>query len=170
MIMKILWWAREVIEVYIAVASFAVMLITFLIQIFFRYVMDDPLTWPFELTTVTFVWAVVLGASYAMRRREHLMFTLLYDRLSERLQLIVRFASNGIVCAGLIIVYYPSFSYISFMGRQSTNVLNIPFSLVYAPFMYFLSISIFYLLTDIIKDIRSVVGGRSTSIPESKEA
>lgn len=158
MIVKTLWWIRQIIEVYLAVFSFSVMFITFIVEIFFRYVMDNPLTWPYELTTVTFVWAVVLGASYAMRRRDHLMFTLLYDRLPERAQLVVRFISNGLVCSGLLIVYYPSLSYISFMGTQSTTVLNIPFSVVYGPFMYFLSISIFYLVTDIVNDVKLAIG------------
>lgn len=164
MMKKILWWARQVIEVYLAVFSFGAMLITFLIQIFFRYVVDNPLTWPFELTTVTFVWTVILGATYAMRRRDHLVFTLLYDRFSERTQLAIRLASNGIVCIGLIIVLYPSFEYISFMGQQSTAVLSIPFSVVYAPFLYFLLSSIVYLLSDLVRDVKILAARSAGSI------
>lgn len=165
MIRRILWWIREIIEVYLAVFSFSIMFVAFLIQIFWRYVLDNPLTWPFEVTTVAFVWAVLFGAIYAMRRRDHLKFNLFYERMPEKIQPAIRIFSNLLVCVGFAIAFYPAVGYIEFMNRQSTTSLDIPFSIVYFPFLVFLIAVICYTLVDIIADVRLMVargGGTPT--------
>jgi len=145
---------QNLIEIYIPLLSFIVMFITFLMEVFFRYVLNNPLTWPFEVTTVTFLWTVLFGAILAMRSREHIAFPLFYEKVSKEIQRVLRFLSNGLIFVSCALVLYPSYRYISFMKTQDTPVLNIPFSLVYAPFMVFLIMIMVYTGRDIIADIR----------------
>lgn len=149
-------WLFDIIEIYIPVASFVVMFLTFIIEIFWRYVLDSPLTWPYETTTITFVWTVLFGAIYTMRKRQHMVFSLIYDLMSPRFQRIMRFISNGLVFVGFGIAVFPSYQFISFMHLQTTPVFNVPFSMIYAPFLLFLVMVMYYSLRDIIDDIRSL--------------
>lgn len=145
---------RDTIEIYVPVLSFVVMFLAFVLQIFYRYVMNAPSTWAFELTRIAFVWSVLFGAIYTMRKREHLTFTLVYDRFPTRVQAYIRILSNSIVCLGFCIVFQPSLHYIQFMSMMSTTTLDIPMSLVYGPFLIFLAMVIVYSAIDVIQDIR----------------
>lgn len=158
----------DAIEIYIPVASFVVMFITFIIEIFYRYVLNNPLTWPFEITTITFVWTVLFGAIYTMRRREHIAFSLIYDLMSATWQRRVRLLSNGITFVGFGIAIVPSYRYVSFMHIQKTPVFQVPFSTIYAPFLVFLLAVMFYTLQDILKDLRGTndAGNKNTDITE----
>lgn len=149
---------RDSVEIYLPVLSFAVMFMAFILQIFYRYVMNAPSTWAFEITRVAFVWSVLFAGIYTMRQREHLAFTLVYDRFPKRLQPYVRIASNGIVCIGFCIAFLPALHYVSFMGVMSTTILNIPMSVVYAPFLVFLIMVIAYTAIDIVQDVRILLG------------
>lgn len=147
----------DIIEIYIPVASFSVMFITFIIEVFWRYILNDPLTWPFETTTIMFLWTVLFGAIYTMRKRQHIVFSLLYDVVPPRVQRIMRFTSNGIMFVGFGAAIYPSYQFISFMHTQSSPVFGVPFSIIYAPFLLFLVMIMYYSLRDIIDDIRDMI-------------
>lgn len=149
---------RDTIEIYVPVLSFVVMFLAFVLQIFYRYVMNAPSTWAFELTRIAFVWSVLFGAIYTMRKREHLTFTLVYDLFPTRVQAYIRILSNSIVCLGFCIVFQPSLHYIQFMSMMSTTTLDIPMSLVYGPFLIFLAMVIVYSAIDVIQDIRVLLG------------
>lgn len=149
---------RDSVEIYLPVLSFAVMFLAFILQIFYRYVMNAPSTWAFEITRVAFVWSVLFGAIYTMRKREHLAFTLVYDLFPRRARPYVRILSNGIVCVGFCIAFPPALRYISFMGMMSTSTLDIPMSLVYGPFLVFLIMVIAYTAMDIFQDVKVLFG------------
>ena len=149
---------RDSVEIYLPVLSFLVMFLAFIMQIFYRYVMNTPSTWAFEVTRVAFVWTVLFAGIYTMRIREHLAFTLVYDRFPKRVQPYIRIASNGIVCVGFCFAFLPSLHYISFMNMMSTTIMNIPMSVVYGPFLVFLIMVIAYTAIDIAQDVRLLLG------------
>lgn len=49
-----------------------------------RYGLDISNNWPLELQWYLFAAAVMLGASYALKRNEHVRVDLIYSQLSER--------------------------------------------------------------------------------------
>lgn len=49
-----------------------------------RYGLDISNNWPLELQWYLFAAAVMLGASYTLRRNEHVRVDLIYSRLSDR--------------------------------------------------------------------------------------
>ena len=66
-------------------------------NVFMRYVLEVGLLWAEEVSRLTFVWLVFLGAFTALRRRAHLALTFVYDRFSSRLQVIVKYAGALLV-------------------------------------------------------------------------
>lgn len=76
--------ARLVRAVIIVLAL--VMLIALSLQIFMRFVMDNPLSWSEELALACFSWGMLLAIALGVREAIHVRMDLLADRLPERLR------------------------------------------------------------------------------------
>lgn len=89
----------------IALAAALVMVVTG--SVIARYGFQVGLLWAEEVSRLTFVWVVFLGAHLALRRRAHLSITLLVDRLPSGPRLAIRIAGTLLVLAFLaVIVWY----------------------------------------------------------------
>jgi TRAP-type C4-dicarboxylate transport system permease small subunit len=149
---------RDVFEVYIPIASFIVMFLTFIVQIIARYVFKYPLTWAYEVTVIGFSWTVILGACYAMRHRTHVKFTLIVDMLSPRKAAFVRILGNAIIVAAFVALIMPSINYVNFMSFQSTSVFKFKLSWIFSAFIYFLISVIGYTMSEVVEDVNILFG------------
>jgi TRAP-type C4-dicarboxylate transport system permease small subunit len=61
-------------------ASVAVMTLTTLLQVVFRYALNDPLVWSEELARYLFVWVALVGAGAAVRTGGHFGLDLFYRK------------------------------------------------------------------------------------------
>ena len=52
----------------VAVALIAIMFVSFLLQIVFRYLLNQPLGWTDEVTVLCWVWVVLWGAAFVLSR------------------------------------------------------------------------------------------------------
>lgn len=152
-LMKALQVIVDIIEIYIPSISFIIMFSAFILQIFFRYFLNNPLTWPYEITVFGFMWTALFGALYAKRKGGHVKFTLVYDHLNPLKQLIMRLVGNSLICISFIIGFYPAYDYIMYLEYQKSTVLFIPYHIVYFPFLIFLLGTIIRLIIDIVEDI-----------------
>ncbi len=73
-----------------------------LIQIFWRYVLNDALMWPEEITKWCMVWAGYFGAGIALRKRLHISLLMAVDRLKEDVRNWTLFAGHFIVLFFLV--------------------------------------------------------------------
>ena len=146
----------DIIEKYLPALIFSALFIAMMLQIFFRYFIR-PLTWPIEFILLCYIWLVLLGSCYATRDSSHIKFTLIYEKSSNRVQLIMRLVGNLMVVISFIIALYPSYKYISFMGFKKTNVLKIPMDIAFSPFLLFLLIVIYRFSIRIIEDITILI-------------
>jgi TRAP-type C4-dicarboxylate transport system permease small subunit len=69
-----------------AIAAFSGILLCVLLQVFCRYVLNDPLTWSEELARYLFIWCAFLGWILASRHRSHLAMSFVAERLPPRVQ------------------------------------------------------------------------------------
>jgi len=91
----------------LAIATFSGMFACVLGQVFFRYFLDNPLTWSDELARYLFVWCAFLGWVIAARRRSHLAITMLQSRLSARPRAaLVACAALAAVAFAIVLSYY----------------------------------------------------------------
>ncbi|MDR2095841.1 MAG: TRAP transporter small permease subunit [Treponema sp.] len=155
---KILFFIRDVIEKYVPVFSFALMFMTFIIQVFFRYVIRHPLTWSMEIIVIGFVWTVVFGACYTMRRRSHVKFTMIYDRLPPVPAAVIRMLGNLIIAITFTSLVSAAYKYSFFVGFQKTSFFRISYTFIFMPFVYFLCSIIGYTLSEIFEDIKVITG------------
>jgi TRAP-type C4-dicarboxylate transport system permease small subunit len=122
----------------VAAAMFAALFGTFLIQIFTRYVLNNPTAWTQELTLVLYIWIVFWTCSFILHERDHITFDLISSSLPPRGRRLLAIASTALVVVAFGTALAPSFDYISFMKIVRTPVLRLPFDIVYSIFMVFL--------------------------------
>jgi len=160
---RVIFFIRDMFELYIPAASFLIMFLLILVQVFFRYVVRYPLTWAMEIIVIGFVWTVIFGSCYTMRWRSHIKFTLIYDRLKPRPAAACRMLGNIIIAGTFLSLVYASLRYSFFVGFQKTPVFRIPFTYIFLPFVYFLCSISAYTVSEIVEDVKVLIG----HIPDS---
>jgi TRAP-type C4-dicarboxylate transport system permease small subunit len=130
----------------IAAAIFALLFLTFVLQVGARFLFDSPLSWTDELVVVLYIAMVFWSAALLLKEREHVMFDLVYAALPPQGRRAVALL-GALLMIGLMGVLLPhAFDYVRFMHREPTAVLGVPFSLVFAPFLLFvLALVVMYL-------------------------
>lgn len=143
----------DIIQLYIPLFTFVIMFTTFVTQIFFRYALNHPLTWPFEVTILTFIWTTMLGACYIRKTHKHVNFDMIYLNRSEKGKMLFRLIGNSIVALSCAAAFWPSCLYIRDIHIEKTPVLRIPFSIAFFPLLIFLVLIFGYSAYDIVLDI-----------------
>jgi TRAP-type C4-dicarboxylate transport system permease small subunit len=146
-------------EKYVSSIAFTTLFVVFVLQIFFRYVLNRPLIWPYEVSIFAFIWTAVLGACFAKRHNVHVVFSLVYDKMNPLGQLIFRVIGNSLIVISFAIALYPTYDYIRFMRVERSVQLKITFDIAYAPYLVFMVLIIGRLALDVYKDIRKLVKG-----------
>ena len=157
---SILLFLLDIVELYLPMVAFLTIFVCFMIQIVSRYFFT-PLMWPEELALLSFIWACLLGALYAKRSDSLVMFTLIYDKVSERGQALMHIAGGLLLVAAFGISFKPSLDFVVFMTYKKSSVLSIPMNLMSSSYLIFLvDITIRYVI-DIVKDIRFLATGKA---------
>jgi C4-dicarboxylate transporter DctQ subunit len=138
---SILVWLRRRAE-DVAVLLLATIFLAFIVQIIFRYLLNFPVGWTSELSTVAWIWLVLWGAAFVLREDEEIRFDILYGSVgpaARRLMVIVTAAS----LVGLYTISLPAVvDYVAFMKVQETSYLDIRFDLLFSIYVIFAAAAI----------------------------
>lgn len=85
---------------------FATLFLTFVAQVFWRYVLSDPLVWTLEVSGILFVTLSLFTAATQMSLREHVALDLLLDALPKKLSAWLR-AFSLLLFAGIMFYSIP---------------------------------------------------------------
>ena len=149
----------DLFEIYIPAVAFSIMFVVFVLQIFFRYFLNSPLTWPYEVTIFAFIWTAILGACYARREGVHVVFGLVYDKVSPKAQVIFRLIANGLILVAFLVALKPSYEQVMFMAFKKSTVLKIPFHIAYSPYVVFVVLILGHTLHDLVIDVKKLGKG-----------
>ena len=141
----------DVVELYLPAVTFSIMFVVFILQIVFRYALNSPLKWAYEVTVFGFIWTTLLGACY-MRR--HINFNMFYNARTPATQLAFRLIGNGIIFLSCTLGFFPTLNYLSFLSMDKSAVLRIPLSMGFAPVLVFLLLIGLHSFEDIIDDVK----------------
>ncbi len=130
----------------LAAGIFALLFLTFVVQVGARFIFNRPLAWSDELVVILYIAMVFWSAATLLKERQHVMFDLVYAMLPPKGKRAVGLAGAALM-VGLMGVLLPyAFDYVRFMHREPTAVLGVPFSIVFAPFLIFvLALVLMYL-------------------------
>jgi TRAP-type C4-dicarboxylate transport system permease small subunit len=121
----------------IAAGVFALLFLTFVVQVGMRFLFNRPLAWSDELIMILYILMVFWGAATLLKERDHVMLDLVYAALPPSGQRIFALVGAALMAALLLLLLPEAFDYVRFMNRESTPVLGVPFSVVFAPFVLF---------------------------------
>jgi TRAP-type C4-dicarboxylate transport system permease small subunit len=134
------WLQRRAEE--IAVALIAVMFLGFIVQIVFRYLLNFPIGWTSELSSITWTWLVLWGAAFVVREEEEIRLDIIYGSVSRN----GRRYMSLFVAAALVVLYTISLpavtAYVTFMKVQESPYLNIRFDYLFSIYVIFAVASI----------------------------
>lgn len=136
----------------IAIALFAVMVISCVVQVFARYILNDSPRWTEELARYTFIWVHFLGATICVRTGSNATISLFRDMMHgfprRALEAVITLIT-GVVGAVMI---YGGIEMAQRTHRQLTVGMKMPMSFVYASAAVFGVITVIYAITMLLEN------------------
>lgn len=128
----------DVLGIVIPSITFVVIFVTFMISIVSRYCFKTPVTWSYEVSVLGYMWTMFFGVGKAMETDDHVVFGLIYDTLKPFGQFLFKAIYNIFLLLLLVICFVPCVE--SMFGMQMvTGVLKLPYTVVFAPFIYMMA-------------------------------
>lgn len=116
---------------YIVGTTFAAMIIVSFLQVVFRYVFHNSLTWSEELARYLFVWSAFLGAAIAYDAARHVEMDLVTSMLKSGMKKIFRVVSYVIIAIFLFYTIRYGFEIVGRTMTQPSPALRVSMGYVY---------------------------------------
>ena len=108
------------------------MTILVLIQVFSRYLFNNPVAFTEELVRYSLIWTGFIGAAYAFSTREHMALGLFKDKLKKKPRKILLTAIDLLILLlAIFVITIGGFKLALSASREFSALLGVPRSLVY---------------------------------------
>jgi len=134
-------WLRRRAE-NVIVALIAIMFISFLLQIGFRYLLNRPLGWTDEVTVLCWVWLVLWGAAFILSDKDEIRFDIVYALVPERTRRTFTVIASLALVVLFVVSLPASWNYVLFMKREKSAYLGMRFDYLYSIYVIFAVASI----------------------------
>ena len=121
----------------IPMVAFLVVFVTFMMTIFCRYVLRFAIPWSYEVSILGYMYCMFFGSGIALKRDDHVVFSLLYDKLPPIGQLISKLVYNAALVVLIAIIFVPCLNSLM-ASTMKTGILKMPYKAVFAPFLWML--------------------------------
>ena len=111
---------------FISASMLAGIFVVFLLQIFFRYVLRDPLGWTLELCLILWVWLVFFGCAFIVRGKDHVTFDILYLAAPKPVRRVFAILACLAIVVGFLWAFVPTWDYIDWMKMRKTATVRNP--------------------------------------------
>jgi TRAP-type transport system small permease protein len=135
------------------------------IQVFFRYVIQDPPTWTEELARFLFTWQIFLAAGLAFGRGSHIVVDALLLVLPRGGRRLLSVISNVIVLGFLSILVWQGINMVRLTSNTTSTAMNLNMGVVYAALPMGAGVSALYVLMRILDSVRGIVPPAGTVSP-----
>lgn len=125
----------DIIEVYLPIVFLLTLFASFIIGIFFRYCLQNPQSWSYELSSICFVSFIILSACFVQRTEQHIVFDMLFNKMTLKVQCFMRFVSNLIIAVICAILTPVSVKFVMSMKGLTSQVLKIPRGMIFVCFV-----------------------------------
>lgn len=133
---RILGFARRRAENLLA-ALLAAVFVAFLVQVFTRYVLNSPVGWTTEVSTLAWLWGILWGAALVLRDEEEIRFDILYGAVPEGVRRVFDVITGLSVVAVFSWSLPAVFDYVTFMRVERSTYLGIRFDWLYSIYLVF---------------------------------
>ncbi|MGO1117380.1 TRAP transporter small permease [Rhodovibrionaceae bacterium A322] len=141
----------------VAAAMLAAMFITFLLQIFSRYVLQTPFGWTLEFCLMLWVWIVFFGNAFVVRHVDHVTFDVFYWAVPKGGRRVLVIITAVAIAVGMLWSFLPTWDYIDWMKIRKTSTVENPFTGKKIPLRDVFSIYALFLLVVALRYLWMVV-------------
>ncbi len=110
-------------QLVIASVFFVATAASVVVEVFFRFVLNQPQVWSLELPTYLFFWSFSFASGLSDWRDDQIGFPLLAERLPRRLRLVGSAVANVLIMVPLAIVLPGTLSFLSYEAGQPNTGL-----------------------------------------------
>ena len=115
----------------VSVALLATYFVLVVLQVFFRYVLNESLFWAEELVRGLMLWGIMLSSALVAASRGHIRVEMLELMLPPAGRRLVIFAANALTLAFTLILLWAGIQLIARTWMQHSPVLDVPKWTVY---------------------------------------
>ena len=145
---------RDTVELYYPALCLIILFLSFLIGIFSRYILKNPQSWTYELSTISFVNMVIGSWPFVQRKHGHIVFDMFYERQSDKVKRAMRITGNLLIAISAAALLPATYRYLHDMKNLTTQVIHMPRWLVFSCFAVSLFLCMSHAVLDIIEDLR----------------
>jgi TRAP-type transport system small permease protein len=132
--------------VLMAAASAAI-----LAQVFFRYVLNAPISWAEEFAVLLFAWIIFLGAAYVQRTDSHLSIDSLRRIAGPRLALALDLLRAGIIALSAVVIIWQGIALSLRTLPLLYPAMGVSRSLLYVSAPVCFAVGLVYLAADLMR-------------------
>lgn len=131
--MKVLRFLDDNLEKMICTITLALMSAIIVAQVFFRYVLNNSLSWSEELARYLFIWTIYIGISYGVKMDKHVAVDAVYSYMPKGVKKYYAMVAYALfLLFAVAIIYYG----ITVVGMQITSgqvspAMGLPMQYVY---------------------------------------
>lgn len=131
----------ELVEKYLSIFLFLLMLSVITIQIMSRYFFSFAIPWTEELSRWLYIYIVFVGASEAISRRDHIAVDIVPNRLGNKAGLILDVLIHGVFAVVSLIIVHYGYIFAERMDRLGSITMDVQMSALYGavPFGFILA-------------------------------
>ncbi len=133
------------------------------IQVFFRYVIQDPPTWTEELARYLFIWQIFLAAGVAFGRGSHIVVDALLMALPRAGKRVLLIVSNLMVLAFLLVLIWQGANMVGLTSNTFSTAMTLNMGMVYAALPVGAVVSALYVILRLLGLFRGT-GGASEAL------
>lgn len=146
----------------------AVLIITMLAvcwaHVFYRYVLNNSLTWSEEFMRILLVWFCMLSASILAIRREHVSIVVFKNMMPKKVNNGLTRFTQILTFVASVIVFFLGIQLVISAGVRTTPAMHMPYSWTYAAIPVAFAIISIYELRNILADF---LGGDRVAVEKN---
>ncbi len=150
----------EKILLELSTAMFLFIVIVTLVQVFFRYVLNDALSWSAELTRIVFIWMTFLCSAVAISRTRHMRVDTFINLFPDKIKLIAEILVHILLAGFMALLTYQSFEMVERTSRILTSALRWPRSVLFMPLVLGGGFMFVFCLRVIVDDCLALIDKR----------
>jgi len=142
----------------LSTAMFLFIVIITLVQVFFRYVLNDALSWSAELTRIVFVWMTFLCSAVAVSRTRHMRVDTFINLLPDRIKLLTDIFVHVLLAGFMALLTYQGIIMVDKTSRILTSALRWPRSVFFLPLVLGGGFMFVFCIKVIVDDLYTLTG------------
>ncbi len=122
---------------WISAGMFVGIFVLFLVSVFQRHVLSQPVNWVDEVILMLFLWSTFLTEALVLRDREQVTFDVVWGMAGPRTRRVIGLLAASLVGVLFILAAPTIWSYVTFLWREKTNALEWRLDWVYSCFLVY---------------------------------